>query len=103
MDNPGALGPQVSQHPRHGLDPLARERSRELALDAGGVRKRTQQVEDGPGPEFRSGSGHVPHGAVMAGRHHEPHARFTDRALDDRDVGVDVDPERDEDVGGAGL
>src|SRR5712692_1634019 len=101
MHHPDVLGAEILQHLRDRLDPLAREQADHLAFDAGRIRERTEQVEDGAGAELDAGRADVLHGRMMGGREHEPDARLADATPDAVGGNLDVDAERGQHVGGA--
>ena len=48
-------------------------------------------------------AGHVAHGAVVARRHQEADAGLADGAFNQREIGIEIDAERRQHVGGAAL
>ncbi len=103
MDQPGMLGAEIAQHLRHRLQPVAGEDAEQLALDAGRVRHRAHEVEDRAGAELGAGRADMAHRAVMLLRPEEAGADLVERALDRRHVGLDIDAEGGQHVGGAAL
>ncbi len=86
---------------RHRLHPLARKSADHLALDAGRVRQRPKQVEDGAGAEFDPRRADVLHGRVMRGCEHETDAGVADASAHLLGVEIDLDAERLQHVGGS--
>ena len=84
-----------------GLHPFRREHADELALRAGRVRQRPEQVEDRARAELDPGRRDVAGGAVMARRHQKADADLPQARAHDRQVGIDIDAERGQHVGRA--
>ena len=83
MDDPGALAAELAQHFGDRLHPVRREDADELALGAGRVRQRPEQIEDGARAELDAGRPDMAHGAVIARRHEEADAGLDHGALHD--------------------
>ena len=103
VHDPGPLGAEIGQHLGDRLDPPVVEDAEELALGAGRVRQRAQQVEYGAGAKLGPGRSDMAHGAVVARRHQEADVVLPQAFLDQRHIGVDVDAKRAQHVGRAGL
>ena len=69
---------EIFQHLRHRLDPMPRKHADHLALDAGRVGQRSQQIEDGAGAELDPGRPDVLHRRMMRRREHEADAGFVE-------------------------
>ena len=89
VHDPGMLAAEPAQHLRHRLDPFRREHADQLALDAGRVGQRAEQIEDRARAELDPGRADMAHGAVMARRHQEADAGLPERALHQRHVAID--------------
>ena len=96
------LGAEILQHLGERLDPLAREHADHLALHAGRIGERAEQIEDRAGAEFDPGRADILHRRMMRRREHEADAGLADAARR-RPVRrqLDLDAERAQHVGGA--
>ena len=103
VDDPGALAAEIAEHMGEWLDPALGEHADKLAARARGIGERPQQVEDRARAELDPRAGDMAHRAVMPGRHEEADAGLLQRLRNERHVAVDIDAERRQHVGGAGL
>ena len=103
MHHVGGFAPEIVEHLRQRLDPLLGKDPDHLALDAGRVRQRTEQVEDRARAELDARRPHMLHRGMMRGREHEADAGAGDAAADVIGGNIDAHAERGEHVGGAGA
>ena len=101
MDDPGALGAERGQHLGHGLDPGLGEDAEKLAPRPGRIGERAHEIEDGAGAELDPRGADMAHGAVMTGRHEEADIGAPQRLADQRHIGIDIDAQGAQHIGGA--
>ena len=99
MRDPYAFGAEVFEHLRHGLDPLPRERADHLALDAGRIGKRSEQIENGAGAELDARRADILHRRMMRGREHEADAGLLDAVTNMFGRELNLHAQRTEHVG----
>src|SRR5262249_58122904 len=96
-----ALRPEIPEHVRERLDPLAREHADHLPFDPGRIGQRAEQIEYRAGAELDPGWSDILHRWMVGGREHEADAGLADAAADRFGRQLDLDAERAENVGGA--
>ena len=103
MHHPGPFGAEIFKHLRQRLGPLLGEHANHLAAHAGRVGERSEQVEDRAGAELDAGRPDILHRRMMRRREHEADAGLADAVPDLLGRQVDIDAQRRQYVGGAGL
>jgi hypothetical protein len=91
--DPGAVGAEIAERFREGFDPFRSEDTKKLALHEGGVRERTQHVEDRLDAEIGAHGGDMFHRRMMRLGEHEADARLGNAFRDGGGVDVEIDAE----------
>src|SRR6185437_10977568 len=94
---------EILQHLCQRLHPLPGKYPDHLSLDAGRIRQRAEQVEDGAGCEFDTGRADILHCGMVCRRKHETDSGLRDATADMFRRDVDPDAQRRQHVGRAGT
>ena len=103
MHHPGALGAEVAQDLCHRLQPLRVKDPQHLPGGARRIGQGPQQIEQGAEAELRADGRDVPHGAMVGLGKEEADAGGLERPQLAFGMGLDIDPEGGEDIGGPRL
>ena len=101
VGHPRPFGPEVGEGPGEEIGVVGTRHAHQLPGDAGGVRQRAEEVEDGAHAQLAPSRGGMPHRGMERGGEQERDAAGVEAALDHRGGRVDRDPEGGEDVGAA--
>ena len=103
VHDPGFRGAQFAERLRHRAHPVRRVDAKYLVLRASGVGQRTKQVEDRPYTQLLPDRCDMAHGAVVDAGEHEADAGSVYAGAQRVFVDFEIDAERLQHVGGAGL